>query len=76
MSEWKPKLLGAWDVAQILWVSLQYIDQLVREDKIPHQKISSWTVFFEEDIIVFAENRRKKAENDKRIKFTKKTPKE
>ena len=67
----KPILLGTYEVAEMLWVSQQYIDQLIREDKIPHKKISWTNVFFEEDIIEFMKKREEKAKTDTRIKLKK-----
>ena len=68
MTDDKPKLMGTWDVCKLLWVSIQYIDQLVKEDKILYQRISSWLVFFEEDIIKFSERRKEKGESKNRSK--------
>lgn len=62
-------ILWPWEVAEILWLSQWYIAKLVRNNKIPHQKISAWTVFLKSEILEYKKEREERAMNDPRIKI-------
>ena len=67
----KPTVLWFKDALEILWISKTYLYTLVKENKIPHQKISNWTIFFKEDVIAFMDKRKERAKSDPRIKINK-----
>ena len=63
------KILWYWDAVRILWISHQYLDRLIKANKIPHQRISSGTAFFEWDVRRFQAKRIEKARSDPRVKL-------
>jgi len=63
-----PKMLAAGDVVQLLGVTYQYIDKLVKEGRLPFQQTSSGRIFREEDVLAFKREREKKSKTDPRIK--------
>ncbi len=69
MNYHKFKIIWYWDAVRLLWISHQYLDRLIMKKRIPYQKISSWTAFFERDVKVFQLKRIEKAQNDPRIKL-------
>ncbi len=65
----RPVILWVWDVAKRLWLSPQYLSELINDNKIPYQKISSWVAFLEYEIDEYIEDRKQKAKKDPRIKL-------
>lgn len=63
------EFLWYWDVKRKLWISHQYLDKLIVEEKIPTFRISSWTVFLKSDIKIFENQRKLQASSDRRIKI-------
>lgn len=60
--------MAAGDVAKLLNVSYQYIDKLVKQERLPCQQTSSGRIFLEEDVLQFKKERERKAKQDRRIK--------
>ncbi len=60
--------MGIGDVAEMLNVSRQYINRLVKEGRLRCQKTSAGKIFSEGDILAFKRDREKRAKKDHRIK--------
>lgn len=63
-----PKVLATGEVAELLDVSYQYVDKLVKEGRLRHQQTASGRVYLEEDVIEFMRERDRKAKTDPRIR--------
>jgi excisionase family DNA binding protein len=68
MKQTMQKAMGRTDVAAYLGVSRQYVDRIVKEEKIPFQETSAGTIFMENDVLAYKKQRTKKAKKDARIK--------
>ena len=62
------KVMGIGDVAEMLNVSRQYINRLVKEGRLNCQQTSAGKIFAEGDVLVFQRDREKRAKKDSRIK--------
>lgn len=63
-----PQVMAIGDVANTLGVSRQYINKLVKEDRLRCQETSAGKIFLTEDVLRFKKQREKKAKVDRRIK--------
>ncbi len=63
-----PKVLATGDVAELLGISYQYIDKLVKEGRLRYQQTASGRVYLETDVLDFMRERDRKAKTDRRIK--------
>lgn len=71
MKQTVQKVMGRTDVAEYLGVSRQYVDRLVKEEKLPFQETSAGTIFMESDVLAYKKARMKKAKSDTRIRLKK-----
>lgn len=60
--------MGIGDVAEMLNVSRQYINRLVKEGRLSCQQTSAGKIFSERDVLAFKKDREKRAKKDPRIK--------
>lgn len=63
-----PKVMAIGDVAEMLNVSRQYINRLVKEGRLSCQQTSAGKIFLESDVLAFKKDREKRAKKDPRIK--------
>ncbi len=62
------KMMGIGDVSELLDVSRQYINRLVKEGRLACQQTSAGKIFLESDVLAFKKDREKRAKKDPRIK--------
>lgn len=71
MKQTMQKVMGRTDVAEYLGVSRQYVDRLVKEEKLPFQETSAGMIFMESDVLAYKKERMEKAKSDTRIRLKK-----
>jgi len=55
-----PEIMGMMDAVELVGVSRQYLDRLVRAGKLRHRKTSGGIIFLKSDLEFLAVQRRKK----------------
>jgi|GEM_PF-1076296 len=63
-----PKVMATGDVAELVGISYQYIDKLVKEGRLRYQQTASGRVYLQADVLAFKKERDLKAKTDRRIK--------
>lgn len=63
-----PKVMGIGDAAEMLNVSRQYINRLMKEGRLHCQQTSACKIITEKDVLAFKKDREKRAKKNPRIK--------